>query len=116
MKHLGVHVARGGDFSRWDFRVNGGGFGYVLTAMAAEDHPLRKQLLRFRQSSRLSSFAIYLLGFLGILLLMAIVDRSWIPASLFGGLTLVVLLRSAGDCARAAFCLREAVKQQPGNS
>jgi O-antigen biosynthesis protein len=116
MKRHGAHVARGGDFSRWDFRINGGGFGHVLAAMAAEDHPLRKQLLRFRQSARLSSFALYLLGFLGFLLLVAILDGSWIPASLFGGVLLAVLIRSAGDCARAAFCLREAVKKQAGES
>jgi O-antigen biosynthesis protein len=112
MKEYGANVARGGDFSRWDFQISGGGFGSVLVALAVEDLPLSQQLLHFRQSNKLSPLAKYILLFFSFLLTVAIMDHSWIPAIIFGAFIMAVLLRATGDCARAAFCLKEAIKLQ----
>ena len=112
MKAYGANVARGGDFSRWDFKIDGGGFGSMMMTMAAEDHAMGKQLLRFRQSNRIAPLALFFMGFLTFLLVSAVLDGSPYAALVFGVLMMTVLLRVLGDCSRASFCIQQAVKNQ----
>jgi hypothetical protein len=80
--------------------------------MAAEDHEGGKQFLRFRFVPRLSLTAIFLLSFQAILLTIALVNNTTIPAIVFACIFLILLIRILEDYGRAYVAVKTVVKKQ----
>ncbi|MDB5121554.1 MAG: glycosyl transferase, family 2 [Sphingobacteriales bacterium] len=105
-------VELGGEFSRWDLKIRGGGFGSITLLMAAEDHKQGKQLLRFRFVPKLSFLAIIPLWILIFIFAVALMDNYWIPQVVFGLLLLILLVRISGDFGSCYSILKAAAIKQ----
>jgi hypothetical protein len=92
--------------------MKGGEFGMAEICMAAEDHKEGHQYLRFRLRpvfTRRARFIFYTASFI---LILAIIDKAWIPAAIFGGIGLIVLSRAICDCSIAMKWFSENVQEQ----
>jgi hypothetical protein len=106
------YIWSGDDYDTFDFKMKGGEFGMAELCMAAEDHKEGHQYLRFRLSpvfTRRTKFILYTASFV---LLMAILDKAWVPAAIFGGIGLIVLSRAICDCSIAMKWFSEDVHEQ----
>ena len=107
-----TYLRRGGDFDTWDIWLKGGAFGGVRIQMAAEDHAVGKQYLRFRIIPHWSSLTKFLLFFLIIFVTASVLDRSWYSTITFCSISFLFLVRVISDCAIASGCSIEAMKKQ----
>ena len=95
-------VHRGGDYDRWDLAVRRGMLGVVRLLMANEDYPAGKQLLRFRFWP-LCQPGVPLLTLLFVSLsLWAALDRAWVACAILGGIAVLLVLGTLGECAVAS--------------
>lgn len=105
-------VERGDIYDRWDLLIKGGALGSVKLFMAAEDHNGGKQYLRFRIVPGISLTAICLLSFPAFLLMISLLNKTIIPAFVFGSIFLVLVFRLSEDYGRAYSAAKNVVKKQ----
>src|SRR5262245_252375 len=104
----------GGDFDRWDLEIIGGMFGSARMLMAIEDHGAGTQLVRLRIWPRFRNAAKVLAGVLGILILLTVLESTWLVAAILGTMlvgllwiTLVQAGQSMSTLLRAIDCQAE---------
>jgi O-antigen biosynthesis protein len=102
LRGYGIAVHRGGDYDRWDLEMRRGMLGVVRLLMANEDYPAGKQLLRFRIWP-LCSRGVPLLTLLFVALsLWAALDLAWVACAILGGIAVLLVLGTLGECAVAS--------------
>jgi O-antigen biosynthesis protein len=112
LKSENVCVERGDIYDRWDLLIKGGALGSAKLFMAAEDHNGGKQYLRFRIVPRISLTAICLMSFPAFLLVISLLNKTIIPALVFGAIFLVLIFRLSEDYGRAYSAAKDVVKKQ----
>jgi len=105
-------VLRGGDYDRWDLRVQGGRLGAACILMAVEAHGAGKQYVRFRSWPAFSPGAVGLTLWLTALFTGAAIDRAWGAATILGTGVVLLALRTLQECAGATTPILHALKQQ----
>ena len=111
LRGYGIAVHRGGDYDRWDLEVRRGMLGVVRLLMANEDYPAGKQLLRFRIWP-LCSRGVPLLTLLFVALsLWAALDRAWVACAILGGVSVLLVLGTLGECAVASAAALSALRK-----
>ncbi len=103
----------GGDFDRWDLEVKSG-LAAARLLMAVEEHGQGQQMLRFRVWPRWSRAGLVLILLATALSLLAVADRAWTMAILFGVPALLLALRSLDDSASAMAGTQRAIRDSVG--
>ena len=101
---------RGGDFDHWDLEVRSGLFGTARLQAMVEEHGGGKQLTRFRIWSRPSRLALLTTAALVLLCGLAISSAAHDIGLVFGGVALVLAVRTITDCASALVSCQNAIK------
>ena len=114
-----ARIRRGGHYDRWDLQVSGGFFSGGRALLTIEEHGGGKQLLRFKCTPHYSRTGIILIAALSILSFIAIINASYIVASILGGVAIVLITTYFADKARAMYDLSKAftllsVAEPPG--
>jgi GT2 family glycosyltransferase len=111
LREYGIAVSRGGDYDRWDLEVRRGMLGAIRLLMANEEYPAGKQLLRFR-TWPLCPPAVALLTLLSVGLgLWAALDQAWVVCAILGGVVVLLVLRTLGECAVASAAALSALRK-----
>jgi hypothetical protein len=108
LRSTGTAVIRGGPYSSWDLEVRGGVLGRHRVLMAVEEHGGGQQLVRIRARPRVSGAAVLLVTLFWSLAGWAALDQAWPAAAPLAAAGLFVIVRMAGDHARAAGAVRVA--------
>jgi len=111
LRGYGIAVHRGGDYDRWDLEVRRGMLGVVRLLMANEDYPAGKQLLRFRIWPLCPPSVPVLILLFVALSLWAALDRAWVACAILGGVAVLVVLRTLGECAVASAAALSALRK-----
>lgn len=106
-------VLSGGDFDRWDLEVRSG-LAAARLLMAVEEHGQGRQMVRFRVWPRWSRIGLVLTLLATALSFLAVLDRAWSMAMLFGVPALLFALRSLDDSASAMAGAQRATKDSVG--
>jgi GT2 family glycosyltransferase len=109
---LGVSVQRGNDYDNWDLEVRGGLFAHARMRMAVEEHGSGRQLARFRAWPRCSVGGLGLIFCLALLSIIAALNSTWGIFMIFGGITLLFVVRIFEECAKSMALLLRIVKQR----
>lgn len=91
-------VSRGGDFDRWDLRVQTGFSSFVLVFMAIEEHGSGKQLVRFRCRPQTVVSIRVLVYALSALALLAAFDHNRIGFLTLGFVAAALSARAFREC------------------
>lgn len=108
-------VSRGGDFDRWDLRVQTGFSSMVHVFMAIEEHGAGKQLVRFRcrpQTVTSIRVLVYSLCALGLL---AELDNNSIAFMTLGFTAGVVAARAFRECGATTAAVLSALAESDGD-
>ncbi len=105
-------VKRGGTCDNWDLEVRGGLFGGLKVLMAIEEHGAGKQMVRLRYWPNIYPVGLILTLAFGILATLAAIDHSWFASILLASISLVIAIRSTGDCGFAMAYLLKVIKKQ----
>jgi GT2 family glycosyltransferase len=103
-----VHVARGGDFDRWDMRVRVGPLASASVRMAAEEHGHGRQLVRYRIWPRVSRLLPAVVAAL-LLWLVGSIDRDPFVAVAIASLLILIAARAMLEAAASLGVLLNAV-------
>jgi hypothetical protein len=111
LREGGATVLIGGPFDRFDLEVRGGILGAVRVMVAVEEHGAGRQLVRVRYWPRWSARRLALAVPSAMLFATAAAASAWLPASLFGALAALLLLRAAEDVGAARAEVLQALEQ-----
>ena len=106
----GTTAFAGGEYDTWDVEVQGGTLGGVRMRMAAEEHGMGRQMLRFRMWARCSPSGLLICVLMALLAFAAAYDRSWTAAGALGGVSLLVGWRMFQECSLAMHKMTEALQ------
>ena len=105
----GVHVARGGDYDRWDLEVRVGAFSSARLFATCEEHGGGRQLIRYRVWPHPWSGVLAVGGALEVLAILAALEGAWSVAGVLALLFVVVVARMTMDAASAVHIAVRAV-------
>jgi O-antigen biosynthesis protein len=111
LRSRGVLAAPGGEYDRWDLEIRGGLLGGARLRLAVEEHGAGKQLLRWRVWPRVSPTWLSIAGSLAAIAAAAANDHSITGASLLATGAILVVLRTASECARALGAARAGLEK-----
>jgi membrane protein implicated in regulation of membrane protease activity len=107
LREEGAVVRAGSEFDAWDLEVWGGLFGSSRLVLAIEEHAPGKQLLRFRQSPRISRSAVAGSAAFAAMAIGAFVSGALVSAAASGLLAVGILGRAISDAGFAGGMLRD---------
>jgi O-antigen biosynthesis protein len=116
---LKCSIKRGGDFDRWDLEIRTGLFVKGRGLLTIEEHGASKQMLKLKCWTNYSLTFCFLLAFLGILDLFAIVNDlkaiSFIVPAIFFMLIFVVIRQASAAINTLFYSLNNLTGAQPQN-
>jgi GT2 family glycosyltransferase len=108
----GLPVHRGGAHDGWDLEVRSGPLGSARLIMGVEDHPLGKQLVRFRWWPRYAPVAGWPAVLFAALAAGAAHDGAWAACVLLAAVPLALAFRAVHECATATGAVARALESQ----
>jgi O-antigen biosynthesis protein len=105
----GAVVHRGGTYDRWDLEIPGGMLGAARLLMAVEEPGSGTQFIRLRWWPRCSPGAVAAVGAFAAIAAAAALDQAWTAAALLGTISMLLALRTVGECAAATAVIRGAL-------
>ena len=96
---------RGGDFDDWDLEVRDGVLATARTRMAIEQYPGGRQFIRFRSWPSFHRPVALTILTTATLAVCAGAAQAPVAAGVLGSMTILMVLRAAGDAAAAMDCL-----------
>jgi hypothetical protein len=96
-----VVVLRGGDYDRWDLKVQGGMLGAVRVLTTIEEHGAGRQLLRARSTPCVTPQALILLFFIVVIAMFAAWKGAWLSAFVIVAGAFLVAVRILLECGTA---------------
>jgi O-antigen biosynthesis protein len=105
-----LHVARGGDFDRWELRVRVGPLACASVRIAVEEHGQGRQLVRYRIWPRLSRLVPAVAAVL-LLWLIGSIDREPIVAAAIASLLVLTAGRALLEVGASLGVLLDAVER-----
>ena len=96
---------RGGDFDDWDLEVRDGVLATARTRMAIEQYPGGRQYIRFRTWPKCYAPIVVAILTIATLAVCAAARGAPLAAAVLGSVTILLVLRAAGDAAAAMNCI-----------
>ena len=110
LRKPGVHVRRGGDYDRWDWRRDWCcRFARVL--MAVEDHGAGNQFVRLRVWPKWSLLGLLPIALFASLSAAAMLDGAWVASAILGVLSLFLTIYSVRSCGSAVAAVLRTFQQ-----
>ncbi len=108
---LKARVKRGGDFDKWDIKTRNGLFSTAKGVLTVEEHGANKQYVKFKYWANYSVGGLLLIGLLTTLTTFAVIDGSWIVASILCLFSFIVTIKYLIDSASVVNCIVSGFKE-----